>query len=460
MPLGNFSDFPEAAEEVLTPLLSSLEKNGYEVVEYQDVYDFLLRNRLREMGTVSRSTARRIGKRFGAQAILVGSVNIYRPNEGYPLLGLSFRMVNSADGASFWAQDVSYSGEDFRFLFDFGTIKKMDELRERALNDLVRKFPSHVPSPSKLPPVELEKIMFDRRVKGGEKIEVIAYLTAIDEEPSGLTLTVGKEIKAPLRKDRNGLYRALVESPQEEGDYPLKIRCCDGERRWSINPGAWLTVDNTPPVVKISALRTVISPNGINNRKFRYTPVLLENKSIEPIKRWKFVYEDPQGREHPIYQVYGTFPSMIYWNGWDEQNRIVFDGTYRLKLVAEDEAGNSAESDSVTLEVDATPPLLHVSGKMESNGNWKKAYLRISVEDSSPIKNYHLEVYGKKKERLESYEGDGMPPKKLVLEKVPLDLELLTYKLVVNDAVENRGEISGEITVTKKKRKRKKLKFR
>ncbi len=58
-------------------LKSQLEKKGLEIVDDDSLNKFLLKERVRSTGYVSRDIAQKMGKELNVKAILVGSITSY-----------------------------------------------------------------------------------------------------------------------------------------------------------------------------------------------------------------------------------------------------------------------------------------------------------------------------------------------------------------------------------------------
>lgn len=494
LPFENLTDLPEAPDRILPYLVKVLLEKGYPLVPYEQTYGFLLRNRLREMGSVSRATARRIAREFGADAILVGTVNLYRERAEDPQLGLSLRIVRAEDGVVFWTRELSGSGRDFAGLLELGRVSSVEALLTAELKDVRGTLPRLLSPPWELPPVELERVVLPGSLSGGKQAEATIKVMPLDGEPSRIEISVGDGPRRIMEKEGKGIYRALLSAPQEEGRYPVNIFYQAGGRTWTLNPGEEMVVDNIPPKVEIAVQNEVISPN--EDGWLDSTVFLLRDLDIEGIGRWDFFITNARQETVLKSGKEGPLPRGIRWSGRDPDGQPFPDGTYFYRLRVEDKAGNATETPSGSIAIDTQPPAISVAGwfqepagateAMGSNaaesGSGDLLVMRLkppqepigplsrpkmreeetrkvgriqpqgmerlrcttTVQDVSPIRSWSLSLYDEQDEEIEVHEGEGMPPKTILLER-GVGGPQLHYALEVMDQAGNRAISRGEV---------------
>lgn len=143
-PFDNFTDNKNAVINVMPDLKSLLERKGYEVLDWDSVEGFLCEQRVRATGYVSRDLALKIKDEFAANAILVGSVVLFRSG-GDPGLGLSARLIDTSSGAILWADYASATGYDFAGILELGRIRTMYKLIPRVVQELFASFSTEPP---------------------------------------------------------------------------------------------------------------------------------------------------------------------------------------------------------------------------------------------------------------------------------------------------------------------------
>ncbi|MFH1703724.1 MAG: hypothetical protein ABIB41_09925 [Nitrospirota bacterium] len=127
LPFENLTDNSNALTYVIPALKSQLEGKGVEIIDEDILNKFLLKERVRSTGYISKELAQKIGKELNVKAIFVGSINSFRPGEN-PSVGLSARLINASDGTIIWANHASATGDDFTKILGLGTVKTIDKL--------------------------------------------------------------------------------------------------------------------------------------------------------------------------------------------------------------------------------------------------------------------------------------------------------------------------------------------
>ncbi len=115
----------------------TLKERGSEVVEPDALEPFLFSQRIRATGKLSREQLKALGKEFGVQYALVGSVDLFADTPGNPQWGVSARLLDTGSGAILWADAAGFTGDDFTGFLSLGTITSPDELAAK-LRQLAR----------------------------------------------------------------------------------------------------------------------------------------------------------------------------------------------------------------------------------------------------------------------------------------------------------------------------------
>jgi len=138
-PLENLTDDKTALEQILPVLKGQLEAKGLEIADENSLNKFLLKERIRSTGYISKDIAKKIGKELNVRAILVGSINSFYPQKN-PQVGLLARLIDSTDGSILWANQAAATGEDFTKILGLGTVTTMDRLISIVLDRLLTSF--------------------------------------------------------------------------------------------------------------------------------------------------------------------------------------------------------------------------------------------------------------------------------------------------------------------------------
>ena len=138
-PFENFSEDKNALTVIMPLLRDRLEARGLEVLDEDSLNRFLLKERIRSTGYISKDMARKIGEELSVQAVLVGSINSFFPGEN-PRVGFSARLINSSDGTVLWANHASATGEDFSTVLGLGRVRTIDRLASKVTDKLLDSF--------------------------------------------------------------------------------------------------------------------------------------------------------------------------------------------------------------------------------------------------------------------------------------------------------------------------------
>ncbi len=145
LPFENLSDDKNALTSI-TPLVKrGLEAKGFEVLDEEKLNKFLLRERIRSTGYISKNVARRLGEELNVKTVLVGAINSFVSGDN-PRIGLSARLINSSDGAILWAEHSSAAGADFTTILGLGRLTTIDRLSSRVIDKLLQSFRTTPPN--------------------------------------------------------------------------------------------------------------------------------------------------------------------------------------------------------------------------------------------------------------------------------------------------------------------------
>jgi TolB-like protein len=138
-PFENFSEDKNAVTFVMPLLKDRLEAKGFSVLNDDSLNRFLLKERIRSTGYISRDMARKLGEESNVKAVLVGSINSFYTGKN-PQIGFSVRLIDTSDGSIIWANHASATGEDFTGILGLGRVKTIDRLASKVLDKLVDSF--------------------------------------------------------------------------------------------------------------------------------------------------------------------------------------------------------------------------------------------------------------------------------------------------------------------------------
>lgn len=138
-PFENFSEDKNALTSVIPVLRERLEAKGFEVLDEDTLNKFLLKERIRSTGYITKDIARKLKEEANVAVILLGSINSFVSGEN-PRVGLSARLINPLDGSIVWANHTSATGEDFTTILGLGRIITIDRLTYKVTDKLLETF--------------------------------------------------------------------------------------------------------------------------------------------------------------------------------------------------------------------------------------------------------------------------------------------------------------------------------
>jgi TolB-like protein len=174
-PFENLTDDNNALKEIMPVLKNQLEKKGLAILDDDSLNKFLLKERVRSTGYVSRDIAQKMEKELHVKAILTGSINSYYPIKN-PQVGILARLVDSSTGVILWADQASATGEDFTKILGLGTVKDMDRLIPIVVSRLLDSFSSETPPRAKELTHRIAVMPFQNKSKHKDAGMIVTYM--------------------------------------------------------------------------------------------------------------------------------------------------------------------------------------------------------------------------------------------------------------------------------------------
>lgn len=143
-PFENLTHEGQALDRIMPIVREALEKKGVGLVDEFEVNRFMLKERIRSTGNISRDALLKAKKELSVDYILLGTIHNFYISEN-PQAGISARLIDPDTGDILWADYSSHAGEDFVKLFGLGAIKNIDRLVERVVDRLLVSFNSSKP---------------------------------------------------------------------------------------------------------------------------------------------------------------------------------------------------------------------------------------------------------------------------------------------------------------------------
>ncbi|MFQ5899967.1 MAG: hypothetical protein ACE5IH_00220 [Thermodesulfobacteriota bacterium] len=143
LPFDNTSGRRDAGKIVANIFNSEFIKNQtFEVVEPGNINKFLIEEGVINIGEIDIQRLRLLGKRFGIDAVIVGTVEeFYDGIKGtVPVVSITARMVRTDDGIILWPAYKKKRGDDSMVPFDFGKIRSVTSLTQSIVKDMLEEI--------------------------------------------------------------------------------------------------------------------------------------------------------------------------------------------------------------------------------------------------------------------------------------------------------------------------------
>lgn len=178
-PFENLTEDRNALQIVMPVIREKLESLGYEILDDDSLDNFLLKERVRCTGYISRDTARKLRDELRIDAVLVGAVNTFSNREN-PMAGFSARLVDSSSGAILWADHAAATGEDFTTVLGLGRISDIGTLSAAVIDKMLRAFSTVQPLKEKEATYRVAVMPFQNKSRVKDAGMIITYMFIVE----------------------------------------------------------------------------------------------------------------------------------------------------------------------------------------------------------------------------------------------------------------------------------------
>ena len=173
---------------------------------------------------------------------------------------------------------------------------------------------------------------------------------------------------------------------------------------------AEFNVDTTPPVSTLSAMDTIFSPNGDDNKdEARFS------QTGSPEDEWVGIIKDASGNPVKTFSWKNGLDQNLNWDGRKDDGNLAADGEYSYILSATDKAGNSSQSNIVTVQLDNSDTEAAITINLDAfspNGDRIKDSLELHpiIKEGSRIKSYEIAIQDRRGQTVRSWSGTSRIP--------------------------------------------------
>ena len=432
LPFNNLSDNHDALSTIVPLVKKEITKTkGFQIVPSDILEDYMRRMRIRYTDSLSRVTVRRLGKMLNIDAIMIGSVDLFKEGNNSQV-GVSLRLLSTKNGSIIWIDSLSYSAYDFVRLLGLGKVGSVVELSRRVVEDLISKMDIKFVIEEKIIiPFEVEDAeIIPEAIRGEEKVDISVRLVSIVGRPSKVIIGIeGKNVS--LKEEEEGIYHGSFLSPVEEGEYPIQITAIDQDNNsFDFYAMANLVVDTTPPKINIKLSNKIFSPNGDQTDDNVIFSPRLEKK--DDIDRWYIAILNADGKRIREDDGIGIFPRRLIWRGRTNTGARAEDGIYTYEFLVIDKAGNQTLiSDKIILDI--TPPRVKISLDIRK----KEVIFNFNYDLDEKIDNLELKIYKGRDQIVDVIRGDSNNFRRIVYRPKEDTISNLFYTYTATDIAGN-----------------------
>ncbi|MFW6139292.1 MAG: FlgD immunoglobulin-like domain containing protein [Spirochaetota bacterium] len=186
--------------------------------------------------------------------------------------------------------------------------------------------------------------------------------------------------------------------PFEQGTYTYTLTAEDPAGNVTEKTISGIILKTEYQRVSLVADQRGISPNADGHLdQAEFVPSI---SSTENLVKWYFDIVDAHGRKVRGITGSGVPPSVITWEGKDQNGNLARDGVYTCVLTLLYKSGNHPSSDPVAITVDTNPPdcSLVVSPKLfspDGDGEADTLYINIDLVDRNQVSTWAVSIYRK-----------------------------------------------------------------
>ncbi len=435
----------------LTRILAErLSNKGLEIVPEEEILAFMVKNRIRRLGSLGTPNIIRFGKDLEADFVLLGTLCQYEEDPA-PTAGLTLFLIRTGDAEIIWSGAGGGSSLDDQHVLGLTAPKSAAKLLQRVAANVLDDWPDNLDTEISAPPgFLLETVRIARRyIRPGEKMHCTVRLRPLKlwGELPQVFLRIDDINVETSERDGTGLFEVDWLAPKQDGVYRLALiqywRAGIVKR---VDLGNY-QVDSEPPRVSMDIKGVRVNGNITFSDKVVIVPQLLNR---EPTKRWRISIETQDGEVLASEERKGGLPPQFVWKGMRNNGQQVEEGNYVIMLRVWDRALNVG-IDMQPLSIVRTDPdldLIFEEGPEELT-------VTLVYGGEIPAAFWEVEIRSEEGELILLEEGEEMP----VTIGVPLDKvveleekERISIVVTIKDILGNKTsrEVDDLLAVTRK----------
>ncbi len=402
-PIEDLSHGVNGVDFNFTRLLSKeLKSMGLEVVPEKEMMNFMVRHRIRRVGSLSTYYVLRMREQLGADLVLLGSI-CQKEEKAPGALGLTLYLLRTDDARVVWSGVEGLSRADMLRLLGIDQPHSTAELLPIVAQDIFASWPDQMEQVlGRIPFFPIQSVSLrPLYVKPGHKLECRLKLRPIGRKAPDLYLNIKGIGTVPMYNDGHWGYTADWFAPVKDGKYPVEAVFHWSSGRTEKTYLGLYCVDSVPPAVTLRLSGVRLGDSVAFRDRIFAVPKLIHP---EPISRWEISIEDEKGKSLISEHGTGNLPSRFVWKGQTGGGSSVNQGVYRMVLRVWDKADNMAKSIQ-KVAVRRTPPSMILQVKRQGSN----MFVDLGNKGEVPISFWCVEVRSEDGRVVKTSEGEKLP---------------------------------------------------
>jgi hypothetical protein len=405
-PLLDLSLGPNGVNYVLSDHVHrEVETLGFEMVSEEEIMQFMIRHRIRQLGQLSSYEVSLVGEELGADLVLQGTV--CQLEEGAAAtVSLSMQLFRTKDEKMIWAHTEGLYYADLLSLLGISDPQNLGDLYEVFFSKLLADMPYEVDvalEERKL--LDIDSIVLHpdyARPADTITCKVTLHRSVKDaEEQPNIVARIGTR-EYPLILDEEGYYfETTWLAADTAGDYTVTLTGTwpSGMTRSGV-VGTYYVDDSE------SGVRLIINGKELEGRPAFNNKLIIIPKLInpEPVTRWQISVIDEEDAVIVKQGASEHIPKRLTWSGKTNLGTVAPDGEYTIRFESWDRAGNISSYES-TVSFRRRPPDIDILVS-EEDGN---ILVELDNLENTPLSFWWLKVFQENGKLLKLAEGEEMP---------------------------------------------------
>lgn len=447
LPVEDLSQGANGLNFAMTQTLSeTLTEKGFTVSRQEDIVAFMVKNRVRWLGSLSSPYIRRLQDQLQVKYLLLGSISQQRTTPPFAL-NLNLQLIRTKDCQIIWSTTAEHSDVNRVSLLNLSGQLALEQIEQQVARNALSTIPI---TPQEQHPLErqahIDSVQLNPKIVqpgGTVRCQIRLSNNNTSASKTAISIYIGEHLVDAHYDSQTKVYKASWLSGRENKQHTVTaIISSAGYTSREILIGSY-RVDGLSPKLTLRIKGQEVDGPVILQEQVKIMPRL---QTPEPITRWNLTVRDETGTTIVNETGHKRLPPQFSWWGQGQHGNQVQDGLYSIELSIWDRAGNLASSQE-SIRVFRKKP--EISLAMEKQPNSLAVALNYSGE--IPLAYWRLQI--RDRDGMIIAERSGSEDTKKIL--LPLKMagnKNISYRLYAQDMLGNH--VQQEVTPTIKGRKK------